>query len=299
MNKIIKPNFIIIGAMKAATTSLYTYLKQHPDVFMTSIKEPMFFNRLNTENDFVLKGRKTKKIKSFDEYYSLFKKAENETAIGEASPAYISNNSCAKLIKEHLPNTKIIAILRQPVERAYSNFLHAKRADREPIENFEDAFNAEEERIEKNWSPLYHYKTKGHYYQQLKRYIDLFPENQIKVILFKDIISNPQKVSKEVFDFLEVDNSFTPNTSKKANVSGSPSGFFGWIIMKMRRNNLIPNIEFSKYLPSFLTKIILSSIYTKPEKLSKELIKKLTNLHYKEDIKKLENLIQKDLSHWL
>jgi len=299
MNKIIKPNFIIIGAMKAATTSLYTYLKQHPDVFMTSIKEPMFFNSLNTENDFVLKGRKTKKIKSFDEYYSLFKKAANETAIGEASPAYISNNSCAKLIKEHLPNTKIIAILRQPVERAYSNFLHAKRADREPIENFEEALIAEEKRIDENWSPLYHYKTKGHYYQQLKRYIDLFPENQIKVILFKDIISNPQKVSKEVFDFLEVDNSFTPNTSKKANVSGSPSGFFGWIIMKMRKNNLIPNIEFSKYLPSFLTKIILSSIYTKPEKLSKELIKKLTNLHYKEDIKKLENLIKIDLSHWL
>ena len=167
------------------------------------------------------------------------------------------------------------------------------------IENFEEALIAEEKRIDENWSPLYHYKTKGHYYQQLKRYIDLFPENQIKVILFKDIISNPQKVSKEVFDFLEVDNSFTPNTSKKANVSGSPSGFFGWIIMKMRRNNLIPNIEFSKYLPSFLTKIILSSIYTKPEKLSKELIKKLTNLHYKEDIKKLENLIKIDLSHWL
>ena len=62
MHKIIKPNFIIIGAMKAATTSLYTYLKQHPDVFMTSIKEPMFFNSLNTENDFVLQGRKTKKI---------------------------------------------------------------------------------------------------------------------------------------------------------------------------------------------------------------------------------------------
>ena len=61
MNKIIKPNFIIIGAMKAATTSLYTYLKQHPDVFMTSIKERMFFNSLNTENDFVLQGRKTKK----------------------------------------------------------------------------------------------------------------------------------------------------------------------------------------------------------------------------------------------
>ena len=131
------------------------------------------------------KEEKQKKITSFDEYYSLFKKAENETAIGEASPSYISNNSCAKLIKEHLPNTKIIAILRQPVERAYSNFLHAKRADREPIENFEKALIGEEKRIDENWSPLYHCKTKGHYYQQLKRYFDLFPENKLKLFCLK------------------------------------------------------------------------------------------------------------------
>jgi hypothetical protein len=299
MKEIKKPNFIIIGAMKAATTSLYTYLKQHPDVFMTSIKEPMFFNSLNTENDFVLQGRKTKKITSFDEYYSLFERVENETAIGEASPAYIYNKNCATLIKEHLPAVKIIAILRQPVERAYSNFLHAKRADREPIENFEDAFNAEEERIEKNWSPLYHYKTKGHYYQQLKRYIDLFPENQIKVILFKDIISNPQKVSKEVFDFLEVDNSFTPNTSKKANGAGKPKGVAGWIVMKLRKNNLIPNIEFSKYLPEFIVSYILKTIYSKPEKIDNKTINTLTNKYYKEDIKQLEKLIERDLSNWL
>jgi len=299
MNKIIKPNFIIIGAMKAATTSLYTYLKQHPDVFMTSIKEPMFFNSLNTENDFVLKGRKTKKIKSFEEYYSLFKKAENETAIGEASPAYISNNSCAKLIKDHLPNTKIITILRQPVERAYSNYLHAKRADREPINSFIDAINSEEERIEKNWSPLYYYKEKGFYFRQLSRYFKEFKKEQIKVILFEDIIDDPQKITKEVFKFLGVDSSFTPDTSKKANVAGKPKGVAGWIVMKLRKNNLIPNIEFSKYLPEFIVSYIFKTIYSKPEKIDNKTINSLTNKYYKEDIKQLEKLIERDLSNWL
>ena len=285
--------------MKAATTSLYTYLKQHPDVFMTSIKEPMFFNSLNTENDFVLQGRETKKITSFDEYYSLFERVENETAIGEASPAYIYNKNCATLIKEHLPAVKIIAILRQPVKRAYSNYLHAKRADREPINSFIDAINSEEERIEKNWSPLYHYKEKGFYFRQLSRYFKEFKKEQIKVILFEDIIDDPQKITKEVFEFLGVDSSFTPDTSKKANVAGKPKGVAGWIVMKLRKNNLIPNIEFSKYLPEFIVSYILKTIYSKPEKIDNKTIKRLTNKYYKEDIKQLEKLIERDLSNWL
>ena len=73
------------------------------------------------------------------------------------------------MIKKHLPNIKIIAILRQPVERAYSNYLHAQRSGKEIIPDFEKAFNEEKVRIEKNWSPLYHYKGKGFYFEQLNR----------------------------------------------------------------------------------------------------------------------------------
>ena len=299
MGKEIKPNFIIIGAMKSATTSLYTYIKQHPNVFMTKVKEPMFFNNLNKKHDFFIKGKKSQKITNFDEYYSLFNDVMHEKAIGEASPSYLYNEECAQLIKKHLPKTKIIAIIRQPVERAYSNYLHAKRADREPINNFEDAFNSEESRIKKNWSPLYHYKSQGLYYKQLKKYYNLFDKNQIKIILFQDLTSKPKKITKEVFNFLEVDDTFNSDTSIKANVSGIPKGFIGWIIMKIRKYNLIPNIEFSKILPRTIVKIILKTIYSKPDKIDKQLVDKLTKKHYKEDIKKLELLIEKNLSHWL
>ncbi len=299
MQKKTKPNFIIIGAMKAATTSLYTYLKQHPDVFMPSLKEPMFFNNLQQKNNFVIRGSKSKKITTFDKYYALFNKVDKEKAIGEASPAYIYNSQCSSLIKKHLPNTKIIAIIRQPVERAYSNYLHAKRADREPLDNFEDAFNAEEDRIKLKWSPLYHYKSKGFYYKQLKKYYNLFPEKHIKIILFKDLCIKPEKIIQEVFNFLEIDNKFIVNTSNKANISGTPKGLLGWIIMKMRKYNLIPNFEFSKILPKFITNIILKTIYQKPDKINKNLVTKLTKKYYIEDIKKLEKLIKKDLSHWL
>ena len=294
-----KPNFIIIGAMKAATTSLYTYLKQHPEVFMPSIKEPMFFNNLDQEDKLILKGRKGKKISTFKEYFSLFKNIKNEKAIGEASPEYIYNSKCARLIKDHLPNVKIIAIIRQPIDRAYSNYLHAKRADREPISNFEFAFNSEEKRIKENWSPLYHYKSKGLYYTQLKRYYDLFPKEQIKVILFEDIKKNPEKITKEVFEYLDVDPKFIPDTSKIANISGIPKGLFGWIIMKLRKNNLIPNIEFSKYLPKLIIRHIVKMIYSTPNKVNTDLSKKLTQKHYKQDIIKTEKLICRDLKHWL
>ena len=294
-----KPNFIIIGAMKAATTSLYTYLKQHPDVFMTAIKEPMFFNNFQNNNKFKVLGRKTKKITTFEQYYPLFDAVKNEKAIGEASPAYISNEDCPSLIQQYLPNTKIIAVLRQPVARAYSNFLHARRADREPIADFETAFNKEAERKTENWSPLYHYKDKGYYAEQLERYYTLFQEENIKILLFEDLVNNPIKTTQELFKFLNIDKSFIPETSKKANVSGTPKGIFGWIIMKLRYYNLIPNIQFSNYLPGFIIQFIFNSAYKKASPLSQELKKKLTHTFYKEDILKLEKLIGKDLQHWL
>jgi len=296
--KIIKPNFIIIGAMKAATTSLYTYLKQHPDVFMTSIKEPKFFNNLNKDSVFKLQGKGLVKIKTMEQYLNLFQKAINEIAIGEASPSYIFDKDCHILIKDNLPRVKIIAILRQPVERAYSNFLHAKRADQEKESEFEKAFTEENKMLKKGIKTHY-YLEKGFYYKQLKRYYAVFPKEQIKIILFEDIIKSPVKITQEVFEFLNVDSSFIPNTSKKANVSGVPKGTLGWIIMKLRKKNLMPNIEFSKIYPEFIVNLILNTIYSKPKKISNKLIKKLTKQYYIKDIKKLEKLINKDLSIWM
>ena len=142
-----KPNFIVVGAMKAATTSLYTYLKQHPKIFMTKVKEPMFFNNFKQENKYKISGKKSKKPTTLKEYLAMFDDVKNEKAIGEASPAYIYNPQAPQLIKEHLSNVKIIAILRQPTDRAYSNYLHTKRADREDAATFQEAIELENKRI--------------------------------------------------------------------------------------------------------------------------------------------------------
>ena len=294
-----KPNFIIIGAMKAATTSLYTYLKQHPDIFMTKVKEPMFFNNFNQEKDYKIIGSKSKKVNTLEGYFSLFDDVKNEKAIGEASPAYIYNEKAPSLISNILPKVKIIAILRHPTDRAYSNFLHTKRADRENITSFQLAINAEENRIKEGWSPLYHYIEKGYYSVQLKRYFDLFPKENIKVFLFEDIVKQPKESLKDVFQFLDVDDSFDVDSSKKANVSGTPKGVLGFILKKMRYYNLMPKFAISDYLPNFIVKLIFKSVYSESEKLNEGLRKEITDKYYKEEIKSLEKLIDRNLSSWL
>ncbi len=284
--------------MKAATTSLYSYLRQHPEIFMPTIKEPMFFNNIISRGK-KGKGVRRKKIKSIQEYYNLFEKVENEKAIGEASPGYIYNKECPNLIKENLEDVKIIAILRQPVRRAYSNFLHAKRAGKEPISDFISAFDAEDERIRDEWEALYHYKSKGYYFTQLKRYYDTFAEKDIKIILFEDFITQPKETLKDLFAFLNVDDSFIVNTNKKANVSGSPKGILGWIVMKMRYYQIYPNIEFSQILSKPILEIIKKIIYSEPKKIQEDTVRQLTNLHYIEEIKSLQVLIKRDLTKWL
>ena len=117
--------------------------------------------------------------------------------------------------------------------------------------------------------------------------------------MFEEIIKDTESVSKKIFNFLNVDDSFVADSSKKINVSGTPKGIFGWIVMKIRYYNLIPNIEFSKYLPQAIIKFLFNSAYSKPKKITTEMVRKLTDLHYKNDILKLEKLIDKDLKHWL
>ena len=294
-----KPNFIVVGAMKAATTSLYTYLKQHPEIFMTKVKEPMFFNNFKQENKYKILGKKSKKPTTLKEYLAMFDDVKNEKAIGEASPAYIYNPQAPQLIKEHLSNVKIIAILRQPTDRAYSNYLHTKRADREDAATFQEAIELENKRIKDNWSPLYHYIEKGYYSVQLKRYFDLFSEKNIKIYLFEDVVKNTKETLKDVFKFLEVDENVEIDTSKKANVSGNPSGLMGWVLKKMRYYNLMPKFAISYYLPKFIMELIFKSVYKPIEKLNEDSRRDITERYYKGEIRSLEKLIDRDLSSWL
>jgi len=180
-----KPNFIVIGSPRCGTTWLYRCLKEHPDVFLPEIKELDFFN--NNYN----KGKGW--------YLDIFKYAGNKKAIGDVSPEYILSLEAPERIKQHFPEIKLILIMRNPVERAYSEFKLRKRHGME-TRDFDVALDED-----------LSYVSKGLYYKHLCRYLKYFPLNRICCIKYDNICSNPGSVMQKLFQFLDVNNEFIPN----------------------------------------------------------------------------------------
>ena len=296
------PNFLIIGAAKAGTTALYHYLQQHPQIYMSPHKEPRFFALEGESIDFQGPGDKTRFrfVTDMESYRALFDGVSGEIAIGEASPWYLYVPQAGDRIKHHLPDVKLIAILREPVARAYSNFIHALREGLEPVEDFAQAMEAEAERISHNWSYRWHYKQKGFYYGQIKHYFELFDREQIKVYLYEDFISNPASLLQDIFRFLGVDETFVPNLSRKHNVSGIPRNVFldQFLIRDTRPKRILTRLLPSKRLRQPL-KNQLMKLNLRPKPPLEPSVKERFQQEYREDILKLQELIQRDLSKWL
>lgn len=299
------PNFLIIGAAKAGTTALYNYINQHPQVFMSSEKEPHFFafegekvNFSGTAGEKEWLNRNA--ITDINLYQQQFRDVSKETAIGEASALYLYIPKAAERIRHHIPEVKLITILRNPVERAYSAFIFQKRDGLEPDLDFAQALAAEEWRRQNNWVPIYYYQHMGFYYHQLKRYFDLFPQEQIKVYLHDDFTSNPLSVLQDAFRFLGVDDTFNPNMSARHNVSGIPKNK---VLHEFLRAESHPVKTLLKPLiPKKLRRSVMLNLHNnnleKATPLSQDIRQQLSEL-YEEDILKLQDLIQKDLSKWL
>ncbi|MGC1245004.1 MAG: sulfotransferase [Spirulinaceae cyanobacterium] len=298
------PNFLIIGAPKAGTTALYRYLKEHPQIYMSPLKETQFFVFVDEEDlsfssnePFLKQYKQTKDIES---YHTLFKGISQEIAIGEVSPWYIYLPKVASKIRKYIPDVKIIAILRDPVERAYSNFLHSVRDDIEPVNiSFAQAMELEAERIRNNWSPRFHYKQKGFYYTQMKRYFDLFKPEQIKVYIYEEFQEKQIDILRDIFIFLGVDNTFVPDISKKYNDSRIPrSRVYNKIMLRANPVDSISSILPSSLRNKIKNRLVKINLSEQKPNLPKAVREKFIK-EYREDILKLQDLIQKDLSHWL
>ena len=296
------PNFLIIGAAKSGTTALYAYLKQHPQIFMSPFKEPRFFAFQDNPPRFQgprdqANAINNKTITSIDKYLDLFKGVTTEIAIGEASPAYIHVPGTAERIQRLIPNVKLIAILRHPAERAFSSFLHLKREGYEPLD-FGQALIEESNRTSKNWEFLWQYKGLGFYYEQLNQYYRVFDQTQIRVYLYDDLQENPENLMRDIFEFLNVDSSFVPDTSKKINTSGIPKS------KKLKEFLGKPDYVKSLLKPFFPKKLRKNLVYYLQQKnLQRPSISLDQRTHltreYHADILKLQGLIKRDLSHWL
>lgn len=296
------PNFLIIGAAKSGTTSLYHYAKQHPQIYMSPVKEPKFFALEGKDLDFRGPGDLERIeggswITTFEAYSGLFRGITDETAVGEASTLYLYDPKAASRIRHYVPHVKLIVILRDPAERAFSNFLYMTRVGSEPLTDFAEALRDEETRIRNNWMPTWHYKQRGFYYGQLRRYFDEFPSRQIKVYLFEDFIADPGSVLQDLFEFLAVDGTFAPKVSERHN----PSGVVRNELLHRFLTNPGPiKSALKAVVPSALSKQI--ALRVKNHNLVKATVtpeKRVLNDTYRDDILKLQVLIRRDLSQWL
>jgi signal transduction histidine kinase len=298
------PNFLVIGAGKAGSTSINEYLKQHPDIYISPVKEPNFFALEGEKVGFRGPGADIRinswSVTDIDSYRALFKDVQGEKAIGEVSPLYLYSPKAPDRIKHYIPDTKLIAILRHPADRAYSAYLWLFGQQRETIKDFAKALAAEESRIASNWEWIWHYQNLGFYYAQLKRYYDRFDSKQIKVYLFEDLKNNSSNLIKDLYDFLEVENNYIPDTSMKYASSVIPPKNQTLQDFLTEQNPLKAFLK--NIIPADIRKPLAAKIYrknmTQNLKLSKEMRQQLIEV-YREDILQLQDLIDRDLSSWL
>jgi hypothetical protein len=319
------PNFLVIGAAKSATTALHAYLAQHPEIYMSPVKEPNFFAfegqrprfRGPSKRDLghgwwtrdrLRNARYELSIVTLQRYQQLFARVRTERAIGESSVAYMDFPIAADRIRRRLPGVRLIALLRHPVERAYSKFRQFRRDGLEPLDDFAQALEAESHRVAQGWSPTWHYKRRGFYHAQLEPYYDRFDRAQIRIFLYEDFQARPVEVLRQIFRFLQVDESFTPDTTQRHNVSAEP--------VRVARSRLIDLLLDTRnpvrsaanwLLPSHvlwrLRQRLLDAVGRTgaspphgplPGALRRELIEE-----YRSDILELGALIGRDLSRWL
>lgn len=296
------PNFLIAGAAKCGTSSLYYHLRGHPQVYMSSIKEPHHFSTQNLDINFQGVGdhRRTY-VKDFDAYCKYFEDVKDEIAIGEASPDTMYTwKTSIPYLKSKIGEPKIILILRNPVDRAYSAYLHLIRENRETL-SFEDGLAKEDERISKNWQALWHYKHTGMYYQQVKALLENF--SQVKIFLTEDYNIDTSGIVRQACEFLGVSTDYeSPYTEVRYNTSGVPRSMAinHLFVMKNPLQRFVRKIGHTLMTEDgwiAFRDTTRAKLMVKP-KMRPE-TKESLKLLFREDILNLQELIQRDLSIWL
>ncbi len=296
------PNFLIVGAAKSGTTSLHNYLNQHPEVFMpsynngTNVKEPQFFVKKKVIN------RIHFGIWSWKEYEELFKQVNNEKAIGEASVFYLYYyKEAIKNIHKYLgSDIKIIIILRNPIERAFSAYKHVSRGTKEFL-SFERALIDEEKRLEEDstLTPMIRYKDMGLYYNMVNAYMHSF--KNVHVLLYDEFSNNTYVELKKIYNFLDIDDSVSVDYNTKYNVASSEE-WNNSIIKSLILKDTLFKLNIKKFFSKKILTIILSIVtfIFKSRSLEiKESTKKELIDYFHKDIIKLSKLINKNLSLWL
>jgi hypothetical protein len=280
------PNFFIIGAMRAGTTSLYEYLKQIPEIYMSPVKELNYFS-VNVNPTILF----SKPIKTKNEYLQLFKNVKNESVIGEASPSYLWDPMAAELIHKEIPNAKIIIILRNPISRSFSHYLLLKSKGEDNLLSFREEMQKGSENKNSDFSARIF--EAGLYSKQVEKYLQKFGSEHVKIFIFEEFFKDINSSLKKVLEFLELKSDLRKISLKTHNYYSIPRDKFSKNILKSEK---IKNIG-KKIIPYEIGEYVIKKILTKQAKkpiISSEdyqFVKKL----YFNDVQNLKKIIGRDL----
>lgn len=296
----IRPNFFIVGAPKCGTTALSEYLRMHPNIFISSVKEPHFFA------EDLPAYRYPKDLKS---YQSLFPASPEYSKYGEASVYYLFSKTAIKNIKEYNPDAKIIAMIRNPIDLAYSlhsQFIHSRS---EKIDNFEKAWHLQSIRKAGKKIPrlcnepkLLQYKDVAKVGEQIERLLSYFPPNQVKIIFFDDFKKNTKIIYEDVLHFLGL---ASDGRTEFPRINANRAHRIGWIgTFIVREPKSIQH--FVKILKKFLginkfnilNRINNLNTVTKPREPLPLKFRKEMYEEFKDDMVLLANITGRDLSNW-
>jgi len=291
-----RPDLLVIGAQKAGTTSLHRYLGQHPRILMSRVKEPGFLSWPD-EAECIGPPGEPVAAQDLETWETLFEGVEDmradgrPCAVGESTTAYLYANGAAARAHEFVPDARIVALLRQPAERAFSNWMHARREGREPISDFRSALGAEEGRIGSGWGPMWHYARKSRYARQLRRWSKHFADRML-VLTTDELDRDSVATCQRVFGFLGLDPSFAPDCEARYNAGGAPRGIK--IESKLQR----ALIAFGARIPAGYRRTVRDALFPRVV-LDPEERRELTGRFFADDIAHTSEMIGQDLRHWL
>ena len=285
-----KVDFFIVGAPKAGTTSLYHYLNEHPEIVMSRQKETDYFSDEDLQKQGLYYGKN--RINTLEKYHSLFQNVDQKK-IGEASVSYLFYEDVPQKIKAYNSNGKIIIMLRNPVDRAFSHYLMDYRLGL-ISKSFESILENKKKDIK---AALFYqqYIELGQYFGQVKRYIEKFGKENVTIIFYYDFKNHVVKEVQKVYEFLEVDSKYRAKIENKHNTYSMPKNnwirlIYSFVSFRKILNRILPKRKVRKIKEKLFIK-------SKKPKLSDVLRARLINL-YAHDIKQLEELLSVDLSQW-